>query len=426
MDALTITSQQHELLRTTSSTNPSSSPAIVGSTSSALSLPSPSSSPSSSASDTGSLSSQPGTSSSLINIVLQRSSLTSPSSLASLPMETSSLSITRNTNDQEYDEILPASKRSRTAGPDAPDKLERRLGGILCCAVCMDLPNSAVFQCTNGHLMCSACLTHLLADARIRDETATCPSCRCVMTREMCSRNLAVEKAASELPGLCRYCGQELPRSQIAVHEDEKCEDRLTICGFARLGCPWRGPHHELGSHEGSCPHPNKSGREILSSLESLDRQAKEEKRLYDSIFEFLSFEKIAFQDLQWKAYRTEDFIQRLFYETSRFSAFNQQWVVKARVNDNDKDPSQVCERRLSYQLVLKSKPTTPISVHYLILKGPFGDMKVSPCLYRFDFTETSLESPYTLLPLKDSAECNKLLAAKAINFRLIMFQLPK
>lgn len=52
--------------------------------------------------------------------------------------------------------------------------------------------------------------------------------------------------------------------------------------------------------------------------------------------------------------------------------------------------------------------------------------MKVSPYLHRFDFTETSLESPYTLLPLKDSAECNKLLAAKAINFRLIMFQLPK
>jgi hypothetical protein len=52
--------------------------------------------------------------------------------------------------------------------------------------------------------------------------------------------------------------------------------------------------------------------------------------------------------------------------------------------------------------------------------------MKVAPCLYRFDFTETSLESPYTLLPLKDSAECNRLLAAKAINFRLIMFQLPK
>ena len=26
------------------------------------------------------------------------------------------------------------------------DRLENRLGGILCCAVCLDLPNSAVFQ----------------------------------------------------------------------------------------------------------------------------------------------------------------------------------------------------------------------------------------------------------------------------------------
>ena len=34
--------------------------------------------------------------------------------------------------------------------------------------------------------------------------------------------------------------------------------------------------------------------------------------------------------------------------------------------------------------------------------------------------------SEYQLFPLPDSSECNKLLAAKAINFRLIMFLLSK
>lgn len=34
--------------------------------------------------------------------------------------------------------------------------------------------------------------------------------------------------------------------------------------------------------------------------------------------------------------------------------------------------------------------------------------------------------SEYQIFPLPDSSECNKLLATKAINFRLIMFLLSK
>lgn len=127
------------------------------------------------------------------------------------------------------------------------DRLEKRLNGILCCAVCMDLPHSSVFQCSNGHLMCNSCFAHLLADSKLRDETATCPSCRCIITRDVCSRNLAVEKAVSEMPGSCRFCERELPRAMLQVHENEECEERLVHCRFSRIGCPWRGPHHELG-----------------------------------------------------------------------------------------------------------------------------------------------------------------------------------
>lgn len=61
-----------------------------------------------------------------------------------------------------------------------------------------------------------------------------------------------------------------------------------------------------------------------------------------------------------------------------------------------------------------------------LLSKGPFGDMKVLPRIYRAEFTETQGESSYTVLPLIDSLECNRLLASKLINFRLIMFQMTK
>lgn len=122
-------------------------------------------------------------------------------------------------------------------------------------------------------------------------------------------------------------------------------------------------------SHADTCIHPNKSGREILDVLVALDREAIEEKKLYDSIFDLLSFEKITFNDLQLKPYRTDEYIHKLYYETSRFTAFNTQWVVKARVNDDQRDPTQSCERALSYQIVLKTKLTTPMVIHYVILK---------------------------------------------------------
>lgn len=38
-------------------------------------------------------------------------------------------------------------KRKLSNEPDfKPDKLELRLGGILCCAVCLDLPRAAIYQ----------------------------------------------------------------------------------------------------------------------------------------------------------------------------------------------------------------------------------------------------------------------------------------
>ncbi|CAB0042551.1 unnamed protein product [Trichogramma brassicae] len=99
-------------------------------------------------------------------------------------------------------------------------KLEHRLGGILCCVVCFDLPSS--------------CLS---ADARLRDELATCPNCRIEISKTSASRNLAVEKAVSELPAECQYCTKEFPRNSLERHEETLCEERydswiLTIILF--------------------------------------------------------------------------------------------------------------------------------------------------------------------------------------------------
>jgi len=51
------------------------------------------------------------------------------------------------------------------------------------------------------------------------------------------------------------------------------------------------------------------------------------------------------------KPYRTDEFIHKLFYETPRLGAFNHQWVVKARINSNQRDPTQSSERDITYQV---------------------------------------------------------------------------
>lgn len=69
-------------------------------------------------------------------------------------------------------------------------------------------------------------------------------------------------------------------------------------------------------------------------------------------------------------------------------------------------------------QLTLKSKTTSPLTLYFLMLHGPFGEMQVLPKIYHFEFTETTCESPLVAFPLRDSAECNKVLSGKAINCR--------
>lgn len=70
---------------------------------------------------------------------------------------------------------------------------------------------------------------------------------------------------------------------------------------------------------------------------------------------------------------------------------------------------------------MLKTKTSVPLSLHYMILRGPFSDIKLKAKIYKFEFTEHENETPYVKLPLLDSAECNRLLAAKAINFRYVL-----
>ena len=54
--------------------------------------------------------------------------------------------------------------------------------------------------------------------------------------------------------------------------------------------------------------------------------------------------------DVQLCPILSDDYIPKLFYETNRFHAFDQMWVIKAKVIGNETSYN----RALSYQLILK------------------------------------------------------------------------
>lgn len=70
---------------------------------------------------------------------------------------------------------------------------------------------------------------------------------------------------------------------------------RITSCKYSRIGCPWKGPNHESPEHEAHCVHPHRTGADVMEALTDIDTKTLEARRLYDNVFELLSYEKITF-----------------------------------------------------------------------------------------------------------------------------------
>ncbi|GIY68782.1 cysteine and histidine-rich protein 1-B [Caerostris extrusa] len=253
----------------------------------------------------------------------------------------------RNLIDSFSDEMDNQFRAKKLKLSVEAEPLEERLHQILCCAVCLDLPKSAVYQCRNGHLMCLECFNHLLADAHLKMAPSACPSCRIPINKDSCVRNLVVEKAVSELPITCNDCSLEFPRSSQEVHEKQLCQERFSFCTFYRIGCFWSGPYKKKADHEKRCAQPKKNGQEIKQLLPDIFSSAKSSNRKH--LCDYLSFEKIAYNDLQFIGpYRTDEFYVR--FETFRFCAFG--------MGGN-------------YALLLKESVHRTIHMHYTIVKVP-------------------------------------------------------
>ena len=64
--------------------------------------------------------------------------------------------------------------------------------------------------------------------------------------------------------------------------------------------------------------------------------------------------------------------------------------------------------------------------VKYFLLQGPFGDANIQPEIQRFEFRDDNKESEMHPILLLGEGECNRLLAARTINVRMMMFLVKK
>ena len=90
------------------------------------------------------------------------------------------------------------------------------------CVICLDIPKSdPVYQCTNGHILCSIC------HKRVID----CPICKIELGS---IRSLAIEKVLAKYPRCCKFecygCDVKLNKDELQTHE--------TVCKYRAAGCP--------------------------------------------------------------------------------------------------------------------------------------------------------------------------------------------
>jgi hypothetical protein len=147
--------------------------------------------------------------------------------------------------------------------------------------------------------MCAACFTHILTDARLKDDgPATCPNCRCEISRQLCCRSLVAEKVLSQLPIDCTHCKEVFLRCDIDKHERYECTERPVKCVYSRIGCSWEGPYHELDNHADQCykiTHPHKNNSEIMQCLKDREILLESDKSSLLSVINVYSFEKVCF-----------------------------------------------------------------------------------------------------------------------------------
>ena len=118
-------------------------------------------------------------------------------------------------------------------------------------SVCLDAPDSHVYQCRFGHLLCQHCFDQLRARA-VAGQAPRCPTYRAELPHDII-RSLAAEQTIALLPATCRFCSDKSARGELVNHE-ANCPSAPDVqCCRHCEGCEWIGRASERGTHEAGC-----------------------------------------------------------------------------------------------------------------------------------------------------------------------------
>ena len=90
--------------------------------------------------------------------------------------------------------------------------------------------------------------------------------------------------------------------------------------------------------------------------------------------------------------------------------------MIRSQVVGNEKS----LRRGFTFQLVLTTKCN--IFVKFIFVRSPYGDIDTNPVIFQHEFTQDSPESLEQDLPVSQDIDINKVLAAKVVALRLIVF----
>jgi hypothetical protein len=117
------------------------------------------------------------------------------------------------------------------------------------CCICLDAAPNNVYQCRNGHLLCSGCLDELRT--RAVGQPPKCPTCRVGLPEEPI-RCLGVEQSIALLPAICRHCKETTTRGALVSHEFN-CASAPDVKCAAHAGCACKGRESDRAAHETEC-----------------------------------------------------------------------------------------------------------------------------------------------------------------------------
>ncbi|XP_023211682.1 E3 ubiquitin-protein ligase Siah1-like [Centruroides sculpturatus] len=117
--------------------------------------------------------------------------------------------------------------------------MDPTLANLLMCPICYSQAQTPVYQCTNGHIVCSDC----------RSRITNCHTCREPLGH---IRSLIVEQILRTMQAPCSFlpfgCPEVLREADRQPHE-EICLFRPIPCPFHTSPCTWEGARSHLPNH---------------------------------------------------------------------------------------------------------------------------------------------------------------------------------